>query len=178
MLTKNFYGMLACSAACRNIPNVLKPADGTEVNYDTTQGAGSNAALFFSEMSALGLAAPTSAGGVRIGTGKRPPSADDVNLESQITSGIYVTNQSELTYSVDENGIHFSATYGVRNNGADSLEVSEIGCYGKVKIRIGSSTTGTRAFLIERTVLETPVVIPAGESRQITYTISLRYPTA
>ena len=177
MLTKNFYGMLACSGAHRAIADVLKPADGTKVNFDTTSGIGANGALFFVEMFSLGLGAPTTVGGVRIGTGKRPPSADDVNLESQITSGISVTNQNDLTYSVDENGIHFSATYGVRNNGADSLEVSEIGCYAKFKVK-WDSYSGTKAFLIERTVLETPVVIPVGESRHITYTISLRYPTA
>ena len=179
MLTKNFYNILASAGLFTSIKNKLKATDGTVYSYNTNMGASSNSPLYFKNMNILMTSAPTSSGGVMVGTGKTPATADDYVLESPVTSGITVNNQSATSYSLDDSGVHLSATYGIRNTGSDPLEISEIGCFGYLTaIKTGNSTNVTASFLIERTVLETPVVIPPNESRQITYTISLRYPTA
>jgi hypothetical protein len=177
MLTKNFYNTLAASGANLGMVGAVKGTKGDDFKYYSGSSAGSNAPLYFFGMNGVTTNAHPTAGCVAVGTGKTPATPDDVMLESPVTSGVSIATQNAVSYSKDDSGVHLCATYGIRNTGSDPLEISEIGCFGTVKTYSGS-TSITTVFLVDRTVLETPVVIPPRESRQITYTISLRYPTA
>lgn len=177
MLTKNFYNALVYSGLWSNGANAIKAPDGTTYTYYATGNIGSNNALFFRDMYRMQSVVPAEVGCVMIGKGKTPPTADDYALESPITDGIAISYQTSVNITKNEDGIFLSNTYGVRNNGSQPLEVSEIGCFGVTKVHSGS-TSVNKSFLFERTVLETPIVVPVDESRQITYTIALRYPTA
>lgn len=169
MLTKNFFAATLATGLRRSVSNVCKNTKGEAADLFGSENY-NIAAQHFVYTHAMRT---TDTEGVWIGNGKTPATADDYKLESRITSGISITNQNYSSVSVTEDGLHLSATYGVRNTGGDPLEISEIGLVTYYNTK--SATTGD-IFLIERTVLETPIVIPVGESRQITYTISLRYP--
>lgn len=176
MLTKNFYNTLAASGAYIALPDVIKATDGKTYTYYALSTSGTNGPTYFCGMHLLSTSQPNGTAGVMIGTGKTPATPDDFILESPVLAGVTINNQSAVSYIKDDSGIHLCATYGVQNTGSDPLEISEIGCFGAVKISTSGTSSAPRSFLAERTVLETPVVIPAGESRQITYTISFRYP--
>lgn len=110
-----------------------------------------------------------SRGYILLGTGTTAPTADDYRLESQIT-----TNLSCDSVSVSRNTTVKTYTATFSNSGTSDMTVTEIGyalrmCY---YIRSTSDTYTYDNFLMDRTVLDTPVTIPAGESRTITYTLS------
>ena len=68
------------------------------------------------------------------------------------------------------NGDHvrISATHQVTNNTDADIAVSEIGCFGNL------SASG-KPFLLDHTVLETPVVVPAGKTVTMEYVIKFPY---
>ena len=170
MLTKNFFAFLVATGSRLKVSNVAKDITGV------AQGAfaSSSTNIYAQYFASLHEMVKTESSGVWIGNGKTPPTPDDYKLENRITAGFSFTNQSNKAVSVDEDGIHISATYGVTNTGTEPLEISEIGLVSYHST--GSSNSAY--FMVERTVLETPIVIPPNETRQITYTISFRYPTA
>lgn len=105
--------------------------------------------------------------GVVFGSGTTAPVINDNQLESRIS-----TISGTVNYSVnkDDNfyAIIISAT--ITNTASDDITIAEVGLY--------RNTTGNWGALVERTVLEAPVTIPAGGVGQITYTIRMNYPTA
>ena len=123
------------------------------------------------------LASPTLdplAYGISIGTGDTPPTEEDYNLEATITSGVTMT-LTETASGIDAPGmpyIQFKIT--VTNTGSDPITVKEIGYkrQASVKLSLGYSSsggTGNTVLLLDRTVLDTPVTIAAGDAGIITY---------
>ncbi len=167
MLTKNFYKFLAAAGGSKGISGVVSGKGETKTAYSASSSG--VAAQFFKYLYRVNL---TDGAGVWLGTGKTPATSDDYALESRITSGVTISNPSDYSLTLNDDGVHLSATYGIGNTNSAPVEISEIGLTSELKI--GTSTVDV--FLIERTVLENPVVIPVGESRQVTYTISFRYP--
>jgi hypothetical protein len=108
----------------------------------------------------------TASRGVFFGTGKTPATAEDYTLESPITSGVSVTNPQGI--AVKDNGEVMSlyATYALKNVTATDIEISEIGVVSHLQ---------QNHVLMERTVLDEPVVIPAGGSKAITYRYDVHY---
>lgn len=103
---------------------------------------------------------------VAFGSGTTPATAHDYNLEAQITSGITVSNPTSAVMNQTEDSYEFVATYGIYAS-RDTV-ISEIGLF--------ISNNGNFTYMLDRTVLETPIVIPAGQSKQVTYTIRLNKP--
>lgn len=58
----------------------------------------------------------------------------------------------------------------ITNNNETDITIGEVG----IVYQTGSSYS----VLFERTVLESPITIPAGGVGQVTYTIRMNYPTA
>lgn len=91
---------------------------------------------------------------MRVGTGTTEPTLDDYNLES-IPEGITVDSVTVTNTSIT------TKTYtAICSNSSDSdITITEVGLY------MGSAT----GYLLDRTILDTPITIPAGESRAVTY---------
>lgn len=98
------------------------------------------------------------------GSGNRPASEDDYMLETPLS----------LTYSgktivpiYDENhlpiGVNFVKTW-INNTGAD-VTIREIGAL----LNFGTSNSASTTILIERTVLETPVVVASGDTVSLSF---------
>lgn len=120
-------------------------------------------------LSTLDTKPTNSRGYILLGTGTTAPTADDYCLESQITENLSCDSVSVSRTTTTKT---YTATFS--NSGTSDMTVTEIGyalrmCY---YIRSSSNTYTYDNFLMDRTVLDTPVTIPAGESRTVTYTLS------
>lgn len=107
-------------------------------------------------------------GYLMLGTGSTAPTADDYCLELPIT-----TNLSCDSVSVSRTSLIKTYTATFTNSGSSDITVTEVGfiVYINYKYTYMSSFSADD-FLIDRTVLDTPITIPAGESRTVTYELS------
>lgn len=173
MLTKNFYNYMFTKVVKEDIKGALVAYDGT--THDAYFPSSNSYDLILNYLYKLNTS-PTNSAGVVIGTGVTPATPDDYKLESLITSGFSTNNQSAATVSKDATGVSVSASYWITNTGTTPLVISEIGAVGTVHSR--SDANVHDCALLDRTVLETPITINPGESKQVTYTIRFNYPTA
>lgn len=106
-----------------------------------------------------------SGGGVAFGNGDTPATLDDYKLSGDILSGYSSNCSLQKTYV--EGGVSLTAVYTITNNNSKSMEIKEIGLISRAGI----------TALLERTVLDTPITIEPGGVGQVTYTITMNYPT-
>lgn len=180
MFTKNWLKLLAAVIA-ENGSITYKSVTGTNntVNknsFNTLRIGASNMAEepYMASLDKM-RTAYNEYGGVVIGTGTTPPTADDHTLSGSLIS--------DYSFSVaiqrfnDENGAGVTAIYTITNTGTSDFTVGEIGLIANIGSSVSYTYDGYKA-LLERTVLDTPLTIPAGGIGQVTYTIRLNYPTA
>ena len=106
--------------------------------------------------------------GVMFGTNSTPPTFEDYTINN---SGITVTGALDKTVNINDNGgITAVLNCTLTNTGEAEITISEVG--------LKASFTNTGSVLFDRTVLDTPVTIPAGGVGQVEYTITFNYPTA
>lgn len=172
MLTRNFYHSLLAAFTKKTITN----------GFTDYTGAVKNASYSSSWMNMIALSGiynlltggMSATWGVRIGSGSTPATLDDFALESVITTGYSVVNQSSSSIITEsDNGAVYS-TYAVTNTSTTPLKISEIGLFGTLFYEGTSKVFG----LLDRTVLDEPIVINPGETKSLTYTIRMNYPTA
>ena len=94
-------------------------------------------------------------------------SPEDFKLESQIT-----TNLSCDNVSVSRNTTAKTYTATFSNSGTSPITVTEVGYISRIPYTFTQFNLIYDNFLMDRTVLETPITIPAGESRTVTYELS------
>ena len=114
-------------------------------------------------------------GGVVFGTGNTHPTIDDTTLSGNLISGF--SYSKSVTTERGADGVTFTALYTVTNNNAEAITISEVAIIANLTQQNTSTDTKFKA-LVERTVLDTPVTIPAGGIGQVVYTITFNYPTA
>lgn len=108
--------------------------------------------------------------GIVLGSGDVAATEEDYTLQAQITSGITVT-PTILTGLEEDGSPYLEYSLVIANNGANTVSIREVGYLQNLYIATTyESTSGTRrAFLLDRTVLATPVVILAGENGVVKY---------
>jgi hypothetical protein len=106
-------------------------------------------------------------GYLMLGTGTTAPTADDYCLESPIT-----TNLSCDSVSVSKTSLTKTYTATFTNSGSSDITVTEVGFIVYILYAYSATTENSDNFLMDITVLETPITIPAGESRTVTYELS------
>ena len=159
MLTKNFYALMR-TALGKTSSTITSIQNETATVYMDSDWYG-----VFSAMNGYETAGNQY---VRFGSGTTPATVNDYKLESQIDSDITVANPSAVTTEQTDSYILWTATFGV--SASVETTISEIGLISKAHIANGNAAT-----LVDRTVLDTPITIPAGQSKQITYTIRFNY---
>lgn len=174
MFTKNIFAWLASPGTSErhSICNVTNTSGTKQILW--TNGKSVNVCDFGTSLHKLVTALNGNC--VMIGTGSTPPTRNDYHLESPITSGITITNGTITTVRADDDRILMAANYTVQNNVTEDLVISEIGAFANVTGYEGATTsqgTVTVTALMERTVFDTPVTIPTGESRIIQYVIRI-----
>lgn len=165
MLLRNFYSFLHSYGMAKPVSYTLVDGLTRSLNASTSYADLPWACMHLYSGSVANK-------GVCFGTGTTAPTVDDYCLEKPITSGLTVTNPSAVTYNRTDEYEEYTATFGV--TATATVTITEIG------LRFVPYTySGDNAYaMIDRTVLENPIEIPAGESRQITYTIRFNYANA
>ena len=166
MLTKNFYAY---------IKSVFSGSD-TVATFTMTNGTTSTVAVNanyppFKVMNGWSKSATIT--GVSFGTGTTPATVSDYFLESILgDTQIRVSVPSSISFNKLDTYEEYTVTFGVTNKTADAIAISEIGLTAMPYSPYGGNN---QYALVDRTVLDTPVTIPAGQSKQITYTIRFNY---
>ena len=172
MITKNLYSYLLGRGLKQTIVNAITSTDGTLYNHDYYYNNTND--TVFSAMSSFTNSATSS--GVIIGTGTTPATASDYKLESQLLSAsVKFNGTTSVSYNMDDDGVSLFSTTNAQNVGTEPIAVSEVGLVGK--LFYGSGSSNLCNVLLDRTVLEEPIVINPGETKQLTYTIRMNYPT-
>ena len=111
--------------------------------------------------------------GISIGSGGTAPTEEDYNLESTITSGVSLQVSSKRTYPDADGNVISEINITVTNTGSSAVTVREIGlklqfyCSYLPGLPKQDGTTGK--MLADRTVLEDPITIEAGDAGVVTY---------
>ena len=166
MLTKNFYAYI------RGDVSGSKPA----ATFTKPDGSESTVALSsdYPPFKVMNNCAKSTTGtGVSFGTGTTPATASDYVLESILDGNkINVSTPSSISFSRYDTYEEYTVTFGVTNKTADAITISEMGL---TAMPYSPNNGGNYYALVDRTVLDAPVTIPAGQSKQITYTIRFNY---
>lgn len=167
MFVKNFYKWVDSHG--RQASQTYKRCDGNNytLNYSSTLIGTSFETPFktmvkYTKVSTSGVNG-YGYSGTRFGSGTTPPTGDDYCLENDVGDCLTVTTPSAISVTIKDTYVEYSATFGV--TARETVTISEVGLFALSYI------------MIERTVLEKPIAIEAGQSKQITYTIRLNYPT-
>lgn len=107
--------------------------------------------------------------GVVFGNGNTQPTESDYRLSGTLHNNISAS--SNVVYKTEGNKLSMEGVFTITNNGTEDMIVSECGYVGSVK---QSSSLGDY-MLLDRTLLEEPITIPAGGVGQVTYTITFNF---
>jgi hypothetical protein len=116
----------------------------------------------------------TNVAGIQVGTGSTAATEDDYKLETQITSGVRASSTTQ-TCGVDSSGNpYLEYLFTLTNTTSSDITVREIGYVQQFRLadtQGGSQSSTARYLLLDRTVLDTPVTVPANDSAAIKYTL-------
>lgn len=115
------------------------------------------------------------AANVSFGRGTTPALASDYTLEDMILSSSYsLIKPTAYRRIVNAEGkTLYTATYTLRNLEETELVINEIGLFmwAYTYTSSGYSSGTLSKMLVDRTVLEEPLIIPPGEIRALTYNL-------
>lgn len=166
MVTRNFLNVLAMALQSgSNLGELLmRGCDGT-----TRYLTGENHGFLSNPTKAVTLTAANA--GISVGTGNAAATEDDWQLAEPLTSGINLV-LTATRYGCDSPCVPYvEYDVTITNTGSDPLTVKEIGYKQTVKTTKypGGSGGADLVCLMDRTVLDTPVTIAAGDAGIITY---------
>ena len=175
MITKNLKAVMKMLPFCMGIGN--KSVAGAEVvnvsnvTYYLTGYLGTSNYPY--SVNTSYTASATSAG-VSFGKGTTASTGSEYNLESTITSGLTVNTISTQRYSDADGYIYSEFVYSVANSSSDAITISEVGWKAQMYAysTVDSTSNGTSyVFLMDRTVLDEPITIAAGDVVKLVYRI-------
>ena len=165
MLTNNFYNLL--------LNEMNMPGQQTTVTkYNGSAAITIDPMFLLQGLRYVRSGSPSTAGmyGIFFGTGTTLPTREDYTLESPITNGTLSSSCGGVLKGLDADQARLYATHEVKNSGSTDVTITEVGVFGC------ASDTSTNVFLLDRTVLDTPITIPAGQSKSITVAVQFDYP--
>ena len=179
MFTNNWYKTLAAAItknSAKNFVNINGVEAGlysgnSKSNISLGSDTGSSEAAYIGRL----VQTYNGYGGVRLGTGDTPATVNDYKLSGTLITGYSFTAEVKTQNSAESDKI--TATYTITNTSSSEITIKEVGIVAKM----ANTTSGAQIQhmgLLERTVLDTPVTIPAGGIGQVVYTITFNYPTA
>lgn len=144
-----------------NLPNLVG-LDGTETRITSEIGWETKMNGWFNIMNYLAKTSSNNNLYLKVGTGTTAPTENDYELQTVNTDvscdTVIVGNSANYTKT-------YTATFSNPTN--SDITVTEVGLYAN--IMYNSRNESYMDVLLDRTVLTTPITIPAGESKAITY---------
>lgn len=175
MITKNFKKIAAALMCVKgtSIYCFIPVVDQTGTQrYASLPNASNTQGRFFPSRGYYNQFSFTLTPGIVAGSGVTPPTEDDYNIETPIS--LNYTSVPVEALSLDNNGNPLvTLTIQATNNSNTTITISELGYFVGVGCNdtSGAASSTVRSILIDRTVLDTPVTIPADGSATITYTL-------
>ena len=114
--------------------------------------------------------------GFAFGDGTGVPSFNDYTLFGNCVAGYSFSKTTEYKYDGASSSIEVVFT--ITNNNSEAITISEIGLFDFEQHKNGTSGWKSVLYMIEHTVLDSPITIEPGSVGQVTYTLRLNYPTA
>lgn len=189
MLTRNWYELSRIPLTGIGVGSVLNRGNVVSITGTTiSKGSSSNSGGYINFYTLMGLpmtkapsnghvtATTTSSGyyGVLFGDGTTEPTIDDYkHAGNQLKS--FTCTQVQRTGFNDDGSSYVSCLYTITNSSDEDFTISEVCAYSYVGTNGG--TMFYYSTLVDRTLLDEPVTIPAGGVGQVTYTIRMNYPT-
>ena len=164
MFVRNFYRVLASHGFGGGAVSAVDQDGKTISVYPSTT-------LDFNLDTAIGTSTAYTSY-IRLGTGDTPPTLDDFKLSGDFVTSIASTVAAG-SIVVNGDSISQSATYTITNTGSTEITIKEIAIFSGNK---STSSGYYKSVMIERSVLDSPVTIPAGGVGQVNYTIRLNLP--
>jgi len=167
MITKNFKVFIACILQSSGNTTTKGYMPVKDVS-GTTKYLGFNFASF--PYNLYRNVTFSNGSGIIVGNGDTPATEDDYALESKITSGLTASN-STYTFGVDDGNPYLEYLFTLTNTTGADIVVKEIGYVQPLQSATtsGGNASSSGNYLIDRTVLSTPVTVPANGSAAIKY---------
>lgn len=111
-------------------------------------------------------------GGMAVGSGSTPATENDYTLESVITSGLSASTPVASTEYDDVNNCYIRRlTFTISNTSDSAVTIREIGTYRGIAYAntLGANASSYKLVLVDRTVLDEALTIPAGEAGVLRY---------
>ena len=165
MITQNYENFLACLITSE--AKGLLPA--TRTNGDDVYVAGYVYSTF--GQSTTTNFVTTSGAGIWVGSGNTPATKGDYALENRITSGLSKVGNTTVNVDEDNGNPYIRMDFILENTSGADITIKEVGYVQTLRYsasKSGAASTSS-TFLIDRTVLESPVTIPAGGTGTIRY---------
>lgn len=159
-----FNGALGC-IECKGI-------NGTD--YITGPGNFAGTLTFITNPSATG-SSPSN--GIAVGSGSTPATENDYTVESILTSLTCGSLSVDRSYDSVNGKMYYFVNLALSNPTAEDITVNEVcrlaRCFKVTNFGDAVPTSGSNGIcvMMDRTVLDTPLVVPAGESAILRYRI-------
>ena len=179
MFVSNYYKIMAMNFSGANLSNGTTQSGTTSGIYKTSSYWGD---VFDIKNTGYGLrfelmtSITSSLAGVAFGTGTTPVTFNDYKLSGNYISGL--TASISKSSGSDEDGAWKTALYTITNSNDYDVTIGEVGSFIVCCSSTSTQSSSRYSALVERTVLSSPVTIPAGGVGQVTYTLRFNYPTA
>ena len=171
MITKNFKSLLATVLESANVNYGMMPVLNVEgVPYFT------NPQFSFPGSRTTTPTLTATAAGISVGTGDTPATENDVQLESHLSSGINLTLTATNVGAGSPCDAYVEYYVTVTNTGSSPVTIKEI-CYKqtlKAADRPTKSATADVVCMLDRTVLDEPMTVQAGDAGVIFYRLTTR----
>lgn len=112
-------------------------------------------------------------GGVVFGDGGAAVSRNDYCLSGNRFTTF--AGAASVETGIDDDGVYAIGKYTLTNTGTEDFTIREVGLFTKYMQQ--NMDNINHAVLVERSILDNPITIPAGGVGQITYTVRMAYPT-
>jgi len=173
MITDNFRKILALmfssTEAAQNSPQIpttnlpeFVGTGGTTYQMVNQWGYQNRQNILYNMMNHMSKSGSVATLHLKVGTGTTPPTVNDFEL-------VEVESRMSCDTVVVGNSANYTKTYNATfsNPLTTDITITEVGLYAT--IFYNSQNESTMEVLLDRTVLSTPITIPAGESKAITY---------
>lgn len=176
MITKNFRKILmlifSSTAIGTDTPKIttsnlpkLTGIDGLEKQINNRSGYEQRLNGWYNMMNHMTKTNSNNNLYIKVGTGTTAPTENDYELQTVNTDvscdTVVIGNSANYTKT-------YTATFSNPTN--SDITIAEVGLYGN--IMFDAYNEDYMDVLLDRTVLDTPITIPAGESKAITYELS------
>lgn len=162
-----FGGIFGSTAQASNIPTFglieLVTVNGSTATisnnaYNSSSSFGQTVCSILNAFNQIANSESVGSSTIKVGTGTTAPTADDYNLEDEATGvtcdSVSVGLSGNLTKI-------YTGTFA--NSTSSDVNITELGLFLK---------NNYYSFMLDRTILSTPITIPAGQSKSITYEIA------